>query len=172
MQSFERWRRSSGFLGGRCTFLKYRIIVLLLRPSFWGRRAIAKSKTAVRGEWQRSGCLGTTVAFTANFILPVFVNWASKDVTGPYAPKVCAPFLQIQSIFLLSTFLVHRTKGLSLHKPIHINILPISPILHINTIKKWNTGRIELPYRETNNTNHYSTIYHFLEESVGDYIDP
>lgn len=47
-----------------------------------------------RSEREISGCrrAETTVAVTENFILPVFANWARKDVTGPYAPEVFAPF--------------------------------------------------------------------------------
>lgn len=77
-----------------------RIIVSLLRKNFKAmagrsrnpRRLCPKGMTEI-------GLLRTTFVLAANFILPVFANWASKNVTGPYAPEVFAPFWRYDPFF-------------------------------------------------------------------------
>lgn len=77
-----------------------RIIVSLLRKNFKGmagrsrnpRRPCPKGMTEI-------GLLRTTFVLAANFILSVFANWASKNVTGPYAPEVFAPFSRYDPFF-------------------------------------------------------------------------
>ena len=76
------------------------IIVSLLRKNFkaMARRSRNPRRLCPKGMTE-IGLLRTTVVLAANFILPVFANWASKNVTGPYAPEVFAPFLRYDPFF-------------------------------------------------------------------------
>lgn len=105
----SRYEKSRTRLSRGCSWLKVRkvlkvfeqrIIVSLLRKNFKAmagrsrnpRRLCPKGMTEI-------GLPRTTFVLAANFILPVFANWASKNVTGPYAPEVFAPFWRYDPFF-------------------------------------------------------------------------
>ena len=130
------------------------IIVSLLRKNFkaMARRSRNPRRLCPKGMTE-IGLPRTTVVLAANFILPVFANWASKNVTGPYAPEVFAPFLRYDPFFsqgfaldrvhrstIASTDRFTRSVCLSVYSKLAI-ICPNNSVLFI-----WNSIRSRLRF--------------------------